>query len=151
MKEEASFISICLQKRDPMVKTKFKKPKDYWTCFAFTINPQVSYYKPRDEFFRCSQGNQPGEEYLIQMQRLTDLTDYPDDTITVDQFLFHKMVTGLNDAHHRQKLYKEGKDLTMEKASHMIRIYAAMHKSQGMIVNYFKYKEKAQPNNKNNT
>ena len=35
---------------------QLKKPKDYWTCFAFTINLLVSYYTVRDEFFRCNQG-----------------------------------------------------------------------------------------------
>ena len=41
--------------------------------------------------------------------------DYPNDGITMDQLLLDKMVTGLNDAHLRQKLYKEGKDLITEK------------------------------------
>ena len=49
--------------------------------------------------------------------------NYPDDDITVNQLLLDKMVTGLNDAHLGQKLYEEGKDLTMEKALHIIRIY----------------------------
>ena len=44
--------------------------------------------------------------------------------------LLDKMVTILNDAHLRQKLYKEGEDLTMEKALHTIRIYVAKHKAQ---------------------
>ena len=61
----------------------------------------------------------------MQLQRLTELMDYPDDGITVNQLLLDKMVIGLNDAHLRQKLYKEGKDLTMEKALHIIRIYTA--------------------------
>ena len=98
---------------------KFKKtPKDSWICFTFTINPLVNYYIARDEFFRCNQGNQPVEEYLTKLQRLTDLMDYPDDGITVYQLLFDKMVTGLSDAHLIQKLYKEGKGLIIEKALH---------------------------------
>ena len=111
---------------------KFKKLKDYWTCFEFVINQVVSHYTVRDELFRCIQGNQPVEEYLTQQQRLTDLMDYTDGGITADQLLLDKMVTGVKDAHLRQKLYQEGKDLTMEKAVHIIRIYAAMHKAQGM-------------------
>ena len=31
---------------------KIKKSKDYWTCFAFTIKPLISYYAAKDEFFR---------------------------------------------------------------------------------------------------
>ena len=63
------------------------------------------------------------------------------------------MVTCLNDAHLRQKLYREGKDFTIEMALQIIRVYAAKHKAQGMTVNYLKgkgkgpYKSKAQPNN----
>ena len=66
------------------------------------------------------------------------------------------MVTSLNDTHPRQKLYKEGKDLTMGKAVHIIRIPAAKHNAQGMTVNYLKGKHKgpgkgkAQPNSNNN-
>ena len=55
------------------------KPKDYWICFTFAINLLVTYYTARIEFFRCNQGNQPVEEYLTQLQRLTNLMDYPDD------------------------------------------------------------------------
>ena len=43
---------------------KFKKPKDYWTSFAFAINPLVSYYTIRDKVFRCNQGKWLVEEYL---------------------------------------------------------------------------------------
>ena len=68
--------------------------------------------------------------------------DYPNNGITVDLLLLGKMVTGLNDAHLRQKWYKEGKDLTMEMALHIIRIYVAKHKAQGMTVNYVKGKGK---------
>ena len=88
----------------------------------------------------------------MQLQQLTDLMDYQDDGITVDQLLLDKIVTGLNNVHLRQKLYKEGKDLTMEKALCIIRIYAAKHKGQGMTENYLKGmgrghgKGKAQPN-----
>ena len=89
------------------------------------------------------------------MQILTDLTDYPNDGITVDQLLLDKMVTSLNDTHPRQKLYKEGKDLTMEKTLSIIWIYVAKHEAQGTTVNYLKGKDmgpcqgKAQPNNNN--
>ena len=78
------------------------------------------------------------------LQRLTDLMDNLDDGITVDQLLMDKMVTGLNDSHLRQKLYKVGEDLAMEKALPTIRICAAKHKSQGMTVNYLKGKDKVQ-------
>ena len=91
---------------------QFKKSKDY--LFTFTINPLFSYYTARDEFFRCNQGNWPVEEYLMPLQRLTDLMDYPNDGNTVDQFLLDKMITSINDAQLRQKLYKDSKDLTME-------------------------------------
>ena len=122
----------------------FKESKDYWTCFTFTINLLVNYYTARDEFFRCNQGIQSVEEYLTQLQRLTHLVDYPNDSITMNQLLLDKMVTGLNDAHLRKKLYKEAKGLTMEKALHIIRIYAAKHIAQGMTVNYLKGKGKNQ-------
>ena len=69
--------------------------------------------------------------------------DFPDDGITVNHLLLDKMVTGPNDAHLRQKLYKGGKDLTMEKALCIIRIYPATHKAQGMTVNYLKGKGKS--------
>ena len=64
-------------------------------------------------------------------------------------------VTGLNDAQLRQTLYKEGKDLTMEKSLHIFRIYAAKHKAQGTPINYLKGKGKGpgkgkpHPHNKN--
>ena len=64
--------------------------------------------------------------------------DYPNDGITVDQLPLDQMVTDLNDAHLRPMLYKEGKDLTIEKTLCIIRIYAAEHKAQGMTVNYLK-------------
>ena len=82
--------------------------------------------------------------------------DYSSNGIRVNQLLLDQMVTSPNDAHQRQKLYKEGKDLTMEKAFCIIRIYVAKHKTQGMTVNYLKGKGKgpgkgkAQPNNNNN-
>ena len=66
--------------------------------------------------------------------------DYPDDVITVDWLLLDKMVTSLNDAHLRQKLYKDGEDPSMEKGLCTIRIYAAKHKAQGITVNYLKRK-----------
>ena len=89
----------------------------------------------------------------MQLQRLTNLMGYPDGGILVDQVLFDKIVTCMNDAQLRQKLYKEGKGLTMEKALHIIRIYGAKQKAQDMTVNYLKDKGKvpgkdnAQPNN----
>ena len=45
-------------------------------------------------------------------------------------------------SHLRQKLYKEGKDLTMEKALCSIRVYTAKHKAKGMTANYLKGKGK---------
>ena len=64
--------------------------------------------------------------------------DYPNDSITVNQLLLDKLVTGLNNAPLRQKLYKEGQDL--EKDLCIIRIYVAKQKVQGMTVNYLKGK-----------
>ena len=90
---------------------KFKKPKDYWTCFAFAIHPLVSFYTIRDEFFRWNQQNGSVEEYLTQLQRLTDLMDYADYGIILDQLLMDKVVISLSDAHLPQKLYKKVKTL----------------------------------------
>ena len=104
---EKPHLSVPIYRKGTQGKeSKFKEPKDYWACFKFTINSLVNYYTAQDEFFRCNQGNQPVKEYLMQLQRLTDLMKYPNDGITVNQLLLDKMVTSLNDAHLRQTLCK---------------------------------------------
>ena len=129
-----------------------KKPSDYWTCFTFAIYPLVSYYTARE---------------VLQMQS-RKLTSRGGSNTTAETHRSHGLprwwyysgsVTPAQRSHWSKwfpsEVQYKDKDLTMEKALRIIRIYAAKPKAKGMTVNYLKGKGmgpgygKAQPNYNN--